>query len=331
MSPEERGQVPGIKPERGDLILAGAFVIQTVMDLGAFDALEVTEAGLREGVFYSTLLEGRDPPLFEDVRRDAVLNLAAQYDADFAHVEHVARLALGMWDALGEAGAASRGPARARPAVGGRDAARHRHRGRLRRPPQALALPDPERGAARLHDARDGPDRADGALSPQGQPVARARRGARARRRRGHARPLLGAAAARRAVRALARPGGPRGDGSRSTTAGSRSARGRRGRLGRALGGPAPARPLRARVRQGAQASAADAPTRRVVRRGRGTNVAVGFSVRRSWRSPRSRCSRSPAPRAPPTRLARPARSRRGRRATRTAWARRPARRARPG
>jgi exopolyphosphatase/guanosine-5'-triphosphate,3'-diphosphate pyrophosphatase len=103
MSPKERAEVPGIKPERGDLILAGAFVIQTVMDLGAFDALEVTEAGLREGVFYSTLLEGRDPPLFEDVRRHAVLNLAAQYDADFAHVEHVARLALGMWDALGEA------------------------------------------------------------------------------------------------------------------------------------------------------------------------------------------------------------------------------------
>jgi exopolyphosphatase/guanosine-5'-triphosphate,3'-diphosphate pyrophosphatase len=104
MSPEERGQVPGIKPERGDLILAGAFVIQNVMDIGAFDALEVTEAGLREGVFYSTLLEGRDPPLFEDVRREAVCNLAAQYGADFAHVEHVARLALGMWDALGEAG-----------------------------------------------------------------------------------------------------------------------------------------------------------------------------------------------------------------------------------
>jgi exopolyphosphatase / guanosine-5'-triphosphate,3'-diphosphate pyrophosphatase len=105
LSPKERGEVPGIKPERGDLILAGAFVVQTVMDLGAFDALEVTEAGLREGVFYSTLLEGRDPPLFEDVRRHAVLNLAAQYDADFHHVEHVAALALGMWDALGKAGA----------------------------------------------------------------------------------------------------------------------------------------------------------------------------------------------------------------------------------
>ena len=95
---------PGIKPERGDLILAGAVAVQTVMELGGFEALEVTEAGLREGVFYSELLEGRDPPLFEDVRRDSVLNLAATYDTDFVHVEHVARLALSMWDALGEAG-----------------------------------------------------------------------------------------------------------------------------------------------------------------------------------------------------------------------------------
>ena len=176
MTPEERGEVPGIKPERGDLILAGAVAVQTVMELGGFEALEVTEAGLREGVFYSELLEGRDPPLFEDVRRHSVLNLAATYDTDFAHVEHVARLALGMWDALGEAGVHPGDAARARAPVGGGDAARHRHGGRLRRPPQALALPDPQRRAARLHDARDRADRPDGALSPQGQPVAGAGR-----------------------------------------------------------------------------------------------------------------------------------------------------------
>ncbi len=100
----ERGGVPGIKPERGDLILAGAVVIQTVMELGGFQALEVTEAGLREGVFYSTLLAGEDPPLFEDVRHEAVCNLAAQYHADFTHTEHVARLALRIWDELADAG-----------------------------------------------------------------------------------------------------------------------------------------------------------------------------------------------------------------------------------
>jgi exopolyphosphatase/guanosine-5'-triphosphate,3'-diphosphate pyrophosphatase len=100
----ERAGVPGIKAARGDLILAGAIVVQSVMEAGSFETLEVTEAGLREGVFYETLLAGHDPPLVEDVRRASVLNLASAYGADFAHVEHVARLALELWDALGRAG-----------------------------------------------------------------------------------------------------------------------------------------------------------------------------------------------------------------------------------
>jgi exopolyphosphatase/guanosine-5'-triphosphate,3'-diphosphate pyrophosphatase len=100
----ERAGVPGVKAARGDLILAGALVVQSVMEAGAFETLEVTEAGLREGVFYDTLLAGHDPPLVEDVRRASVLNLASAYGADFAHVEHVARLALELWDAIGRAG-----------------------------------------------------------------------------------------------------------------------------------------------------------------------------------------------------------------------------------
>ena len=64
--------------------------------------LEATDAGLREGVFFETLLG--DPPLVDDVRRATVRNLAAQYDTDFAHAEHVARLALELWDALAAAG-----------------------------------------------------------------------------------------------------------------------------------------------------------------------------------------------------------------------------------
>ena len=72
------------------------------MDVGGFGMIEATDAGLREGVFFETLLG--DPPLVDDVRRATVCNLAAQYDADFAHVEHVATLALELWDALAAAG-----------------------------------------------------------------------------------------------------------------------------------------------------------------------------------------------------------------------------------
>jgi exopolyphosphatase/guanosine-5'-triphosphate,3'-diphosphate pyrophosphatase len=99
-----RSSVPGIKPARADLILAGAIVLQAVLASGGFDGLEATEAGLREGVFFERLLGDRDPPLFADVRRASVLNLAARYKVDAAHTNHVAALALGMFDELARLG-----------------------------------------------------------------------------------------------------------------------------------------------------------------------------------------------------------------------------------
>jgi exopolyphosphatase / guanosine-5'-triphosphate,3'-diphosphate pyrophosphatase len=105
----ERASVPGIKPARADLILAGAIVVQSVLEIGRFGSLEVTEAGLREGVFFERLLGGTPggqgrPPMFENVRHTSVLNMAHQYGVDAAHTEHVAALALGMFDELAALG-----------------------------------------------------------------------------------------------------------------------------------------------------------------------------------------------------------------------------------
>jgi exopolyphosphatase/guanosine-5'-triphosphate,3'-diphosphate pyrophosphatase len=106
----ERASIPGIKPARADLILAGAVVVQGVLQAGGFEALETTEAGLREGVFFERYRAGypeghrQGQPLFADVRRASVLNLAAQYRVDTDHTEHVARLALGMFDELAALG-----------------------------------------------------------------------------------------------------------------------------------------------------------------------------------------------------------------------------------
>ena len=97
----ERGVVPGVKPGRGDIILAAALVLETVLELAGLNGIEATEAGLREGVFLArTLLAGEPEPLFDDVRATAVRNLAIQYETDIRHVEHVARLALEMFDSL---------------------------------------------------------------------------------------------------------------------------------------------------------------------------------------------------------------------------------------
>jgi exopolyphosphatase/guanosine-5'-triphosphate,3'-diphosphate pyrophosphatase len=100
----ERGDIPGIKPARADLILAGAMVVRSVLELGGFDAIEATEAGLREGVFFERHLAGHDVPLFPDVRQASVRNLAAQYHVEGAHTAHVALLALGLFDDLAALG-----------------------------------------------------------------------------------------------------------------------------------------------------------------------------------------------------------------------------------
>jgi exopolyphosphatase/guanosine-5'-triphosphate,3'-diphosphate pyrophosphatase len=132
LPPAQRAGVPGVKPARADLILAGAVVVEGALRAGGFDALEVTEAGLREGVFFERHLArggraavgdsakagrgGAPPPgartgtapeerpLFEDVRRASVLNLAARYRVSKAHTRHVAALALGMFDQLARLG-----------------------------------------------------------------------------------------------------------------------------------------------------------------------------------------------------------------------------------
>jgi exopolyphosphatase/guanosine-5'-triphosphate,3'-diphosphate pyrophosphatase len=98
----ERASVPGIKVARADLILAGAVVVRAAMDACALDALEVTEAGLREGILFERMLGG--DALVEDVRRASVVNLAARYAVEGEHTRHVAALATDLFDQLAAAG-----------------------------------------------------------------------------------------------------------------------------------------------------------------------------------------------------------------------------------
>jgi exopolyphosphatase/guanosine-5'-triphosphate,3'-diphosphate pyrophosphatase len=69
----ERSQVPGIKQARADIVLAGALVIQGVMRASDFDRLEVTGAGLREGIFFERQLVRRhvEPVLVSSSARAA--------------------------------------------------------------------------------------------------------------------------------------------------------------------------------------------------------------------------------------------------------------------
>ena len=98
----KRGQVKGIKIDRADVILGGAIVLATALDEGGFDAVEVTEAGLREGAFFERLLGERE--LFEDVRSESVRNLSHRFGHDDPHDTHVLTLSRAMFDGLAAAG-----------------------------------------------------------------------------------------------------------------------------------------------------------------------------------------------------------------------------------
>jgi exopolyphosphatase / guanosine-5'-triphosphate,3'-diphosphate pyrophosphatase len=98
----KRGDVRGIKPDRGDVILGGALVLAAALDCGGFDDIEVTEAGLREGVFFERLIG--EPELFEDVWRESVENLAHRFNSEPEHVRRVAALSRDVFDGLAAAG-----------------------------------------------------------------------------------------------------------------------------------------------------------------------------------------------------------------------------------
>jgi exopolyphosphatase/guanosine-5'-triphosphate,3'-diphosphate pyrophosphatase len=96
----EREQLPGLKSERVDVTLAGAVIIDELMEKGGFAELQVSGHGVREGIFYAHFLQGADPPLLEDPRSFSVLNLARLSGYEEQHSHAVATICLSLFDQL---------------------------------------------------------------------------------------------------------------------------------------------------------------------------------------------------------------------------------------
>lgn len=100
----QRSRIRGLKRDRADVTLGGALVVEAALDRAGADRLEICGQGLREGAFYEHFLAPADPPLIPDVRRQSVLNLAANLGYDRPHADHVARLSIALHTALARAG-----------------------------------------------------------------------------------------------------------------------------------------------------------------------------------------------------------------------------------
>lgn len=99
MSPEKRAAVPGLNPQRADIILAGLAVTAEVLERIEAREVKVSAFGLREGILLE-MTGATAPAAVEPLR--LIREFAERCRSDRRHVEHVRLLALNLFDLLHE-------------------------------------------------------------------------------------------------------------------------------------------------------------------------------------------------------------------------------------
>jgi exopolyphosphatase / guanosine-5'-triphosphate,3'-diphosphate pyrophosphatase len=95
-----RAKLPGLDPGRADIILAGALIIEQVFEEFGIEEMTFSDYALREGVLLDAWQRRHGGSLhhLSDLRRRSVVHLAEVMDEDRSHSNHVARLALDLFD-----------------------------------------------------------------------------------------------------------------------------------------------------------------------------------------------------------------------------------------
>jgi exopolyphosphatase/guanosine-5'-triphosphate,3'-diphosphate pyrophosphatase len=99
ISPERRAEVPGLNPQRADIILAGLAVTAELMERIDAREVRISAFGLREGLILEMV--GDDTPTAADDPMRLAREFAERCHCDRRHVEQVRYLALALYDQLG--------------------------------------------------------------------------------------------------------------------------------------------------------------------------------------------------------------------------------------
>lgn len=102
---EHRRKVSGINPERADIIVAGAAILETLMESLGLDGILTSDRGLQHGLLMDHLAKG-SPELVEglSVRERSVLQISRACGFDEPHARHVSSLAVALFDSGREVG-----------------------------------------------------------------------------------------------------------------------------------------------------------------------------------------------------------------------------------
>jgi exopolyphosphatase/guanosine-5'-triphosphate,3'-diphosphate pyrophosphatase len=97
---EARRQVPGINPDRADIIIGGAAILEALMDELGIDEVLVSERGLRDGLLVEYLVRNglMSGSATLNVRERSILQLGRSCDVDEGHSRTVQGLAMLLYD-----------------------------------------------------------------------------------------------------------------------------------------------------------------------------------------------------------------------------------------
>ena len=107
LSIAQREKLPGLDARRAEIILPGAMVLDHVLKEAGIDGITISDFGVREGLVTDYIAnhaaEVKELGPIEDLRLRSVVQLLRKFGPSGPHPEHVAKLALGIYDGLVDA------------------------------------------------------------------------------------------------------------------------------------------------------------------------------------------------------------------------------------
>jgi exopolyphosphatase/guanosine-5'-triphosphate,3'-diphosphate pyrophosphatase len=102
----ERKNVPGINPDRADIIVAGGLILESLLTLSGIQTIQVSSRSLRDGMLvdYLARIPGFPHEARLPVRDTSIRQLGRYCQINEVHASHVAYLALSLFDSAKESG-----------------------------------------------------------------------------------------------------------------------------------------------------------------------------------------------------------------------------------
>ncbi|MEJ5287023.1 MAG: Exopolyphosphatase [Candidatus Kapaibacterium sp.] len=99
---KERKQIPGMDPQRADIIVGGALILEYALENLEIDKIHISTFGLREGIVYDTLEKRKEIESLKHLgrlRESTIYSIAQNYGVNLKHSNHIKYIALKIFDA----------------------------------------------------------------------------------------------------------------------------------------------------------------------------------------------------------------------------------------